>query len=138
MLVRSWPLRQRGRRSRSGERIEKLVDEWLPKTHILHPWRAQRLPHGAPHHPREVDPLVVNRDDIVQRTRCSLGPQLLLADLVAFSHLHFSQIRGRQPYLNVRKNLYVIGRVASACQAQRRRTRAEGSVPFSFAIIGAA
>jgi hypothetical protein len=33
---------------------------------------------------------------------------LLLADLVAFSHLQFSQIRGRQPYLNVRKNLYVI------------------------------
>jgi hypothetical protein len=34
--------------------------------------------------------------------------RLLLADLVAFSHLQFSQIRGRQPYLNVRKNLYVI------------------------------
>src|SRR5262249_40863968 len=33
---------------------------------------VQRLLHGAPHHPVEValDPLVVNRDDIVQRTRC--------------------------------------------------------------------
>ena len=31
-----------------------------------------------------------------------------LAGLVAFSHLQFSQIRGRQPYLNVRKILYVI------------------------------
>src|SRR5215472_8479333 len=31
-----------------------------------------------------------------------------LADLVAFSHLQFSQIRGHQPYLNVRKILYVI------------------------------
>src|SRR5262249_12176587 len=28
--------------------------------------------HGAPHHPVEVapDPLIVNRDDVVQRTRC--------------------------------------------------------------------
>ena len=34
--------------------------------------------------------------------------RLLSADLVAFSHLQFSQIRGRQPYLNVRKTLYVI------------------------------
>jgi hypothetical protein len=33
---------------------------------------VQRLLHGAPHHPLEMalDPLVVNRDDIVQRTRC--------------------------------------------------------------------
>jgi hypothetical protein len=33
---------------------------------------VQRLLHGAPHHSLEValDPLVVNRDDIVQRTRC--------------------------------------------------------------------
>src|SRR5580704_4484181 len=30
------------------------------------------------------------------------------ADLVAFSHLQFSQIRGRQPYLFVRKIPYVI------------------------------
>jgi hypothetical protein len=38
----------------------------------------------------------------------SLSWRLPLAVLVAFSHLQFSQIRGRQPYLNVRKNLYVI------------------------------
>src|SRR5262245_28648274 len=33
---------------------------------------VQRLLHGAPHHPFEValDPLVVNRDDVVQQTRC--------------------------------------------------------------------
>jgi hypothetical protein len=31
-----------------------------------------------------------------------------LAGLVAFSHLQFSQIRGRQPYLIVRNILYVI------------------------------
>jgi len=33
---------------------------------------VQRLLHGTPHHPVEValDPLVVNRDDVVQRTRC--------------------------------------------------------------------
>src|SRR5678815_2612767 len=37
--------------------------------------RVQRLLHAAPHHPVEVvpDPIVVDRDDIVQRTRCSLG-----------------------------------------------------------------
>jgi hypothetical protein len=33
---------------------------------------------------------------------------LPLAGLVAFSHLQFSQIRGRQPYLIVRNILYVI------------------------------
>jgi hypothetical protein len=33
-----------------------------------------------------------------------------LASPGAPSHLQFSQIRGRQPYLNVRKNLYVIHR----------------------------
>src|SRR5262245_20873318 len=33
---------------------------------------VQRLLHGAPHYPVEValDPLAVNRDDVVQRTRC--------------------------------------------------------------------
>jgi len=35
--------------------------------------------------------------------------RLPLAGLVAFSHLQFSQIRGRQPYLIVRNILYVIG-----------------------------
>jgi hypothetical protein len=34
--------------------------------------------------------------------------RLPLAGLVAFSHLQSSQIRGRQPYLIVRKILYVI------------------------------
>src|SRR5262249_42138369 len=34
--------------------------------------------------------------------------RLPLAGLVAFSHLQFSQIRGRQPYLIVRNILYVI------------------------------
>ena len=36
--------------------------------------RVQRLLHAAPHHPVEValDPIVVNRDDIAQRTRCIL------------------------------------------------------------------
>jgi hypothetical protein len=38
----------------------------------------------------------------------SLTWRLPLAGLVAFSHLQFSQIRGRQPYLIVRKILYVI------------------------------
>jgi hypothetical protein len=34
--------------------------------------------------------------------------RLPLAGLVVFSHLQFSQIRGRQPYLIVRNILYVI------------------------------
>ena len=34
-----------------------------------------------------------------------------MLSLVAFSHLQFSQIRGRQPYLIVRKILYVIRHV---------------------------
>src|SRR5262245_46070156 len=40
---------------------------------------VQRLLHGAPHHPVEValDPLIVNRDDVVQRTR--YGGSLSLA-----------------------------------------------------------
>ena len=73
--------------------------------------RVQRLLHAAPHHPVEVvlDPLIVDRDDVVQRTRCSLGHGgSFSAHLVAFSHLQVSQIRGRQPYLFVRKILYVI------------------------------
>jgi hypothetical protein len=39
-----------------------------------------------------------------------VSSRLLLVGLVAFSHLQYSQIRGRRPYLiNVRKTLYVIG-----------------------------
>ena len=45
------------------------------------------------------NPLIVNRDDVAQGTRCSLNHGgSLLAVLVAFSHHQFSQIRGRQPY----------------------------------------
>jgi hypothetical protein len=76
--------------------------------------RVQRLLHTAPHHPVEVvlDPIVVDRDDIVQRTRCRLGHGgSFSAHLVAFSHLQVSQIRGRQPHLFVRKILYVIGHI---------------------------
>src|SRR5262249_35340526 len=44
---------------------------------------------------------------------------------VAFSHLQFSQIRGRQPYLIVRKILYVIGKAPghTARTAGNRNTR---------------
>ena len=75
---------------------------------------VQRLLHGVPHHPLQValDPLVVNRDDVVQRTR-RLTWRLALAGLVAFSHLQFSQIPGRQPYLIVRKRF---------CTSSRPRT----------------
>jgi hypothetical protein len=56
-----------------------------------------------------LDPLIINRDDIPKRTRRSLnhGGSFLLSWL-RFSHHQFSQIRGRQPYLFVRKIPYVI------------------------------
>src|SRR5215469_5856840 len=70
---------------------------------------VQRLLHAPSHDPVEValDPLVVNRDDIVQRTRCSLGHGGSFS-LTWLRLAQFSQIRGRQPYLIVRKILYVI------------------------------
>jgi hypothetical protein len=50
------------------------------------------------------NPLIINRDDIAQGTRRNLNHGgSLLAVLVALSHLHSSQIRGRQPYSIVRK-----------------------------------
>src|SRR5690349_9370882 len=63
-----------------------------------------------------LDPLIINRDDSPKRTRCSLSHGgSLLAVLVAFSHLQFSQIRGRQPYLFVRKISYVIAGDSRRC-----------------------
>ena len=56
-----------------------------------------------------LDPLVVNRDDIVQRTRCSLGHggsfSLTWLRLATSSSARFG---AAQPYLIVRKILYVI------------------------------
>jgi hypothetical protein len=55
------------------------------------------LPQARRRHAVEMalDPIIINRDDIAQWTRCSLGyGGSPLADLVAFSHLQFSQIRG--------------------------------------------
>ena len=45
--------------------------------------------------------------------------RLPLAGLVAFSHLQFSQIRGRQPYLIVRKILYVIHAEKVSCASRQ-------------------
>jgi hypothetical protein len=42
------------------------------------------------------------------QTVVGLPWRLPLADLVAFSHLQFSQIRGRQPYSIVRKIPYLM------------------------------
>src|SRR5262249_57167926 len=101
---------------------------------------VQRLLHGTPHHPVEValDPRVANRDDIVQRLGVRLTWRLPLAGLVVFSHLQFSQIRGRQPYSIVRKILYVIpeiggpqalrGGVRSSPLDKRDATSGEGNV----------
>jgi len=49
--------------------------------------------------------------------------RLPLADLVAFSRLQFSQIRSRQPYLNVRNTLYVIHTLSAAEAEARQRER---------------
>ena len=85
--------------------------------------RVQRLLHRAPDHPIQVilDPLVVDRDDIAQRTRCILshGGSFLLYWL-RFSHLQFSQIRGRQSYLIVRKKPYVIPKSQSLAEKAGR------------------
>src|SRR5215471_4043635 len=45
--------------------------------------------------------------------------RLPLAGLVVFSHLQFSQIRGRQPYLIVRNILYVITKLNSSLDLVR-------------------
>ena len=67
---------------------------------------VQRLLYAPSHH-RSRWTARRHPDDIAQRTRCSLDHgRSLPADPVAFNHLQFSQIRGRQPYLNVRKTLY--------------------------------
>jgi hypothetical protein len=60
---------------------------------------VQRFLHGAPHHPLEValDPLVVNRDDVVQL--------LAWLRLATSSSARFG---AASPYLTVRKILYVI------------------------------
>src|SRR5262249_14662427 len=73
--------------------------------------RVQRLLHRATDHTVQVtfDPLVINRDDIAQRTRCILchGGSLSLSWL-RLATSSSSQIRGRQPYSIVRKIHYVI------------------------------
>src|SRR5262244_1000195 len=51
-IAHLWLRVLRRRSQRDGftwERIEKLVDEWLPKTLILHPWPSERF---AVNHPR--------------------------------------------------------------------------------------
>jgi hypothetical protein len=54
-------------------------------------------------------PIVLNSNGIVSELDVI---ELLLLDLVAFGHSQLGQIGGRQPYLNVRKTLYVIAVVA--------------------------
>jgi len=48
--LRRRTLRRRGRKDlTSWERINRLADDWLPKSRILHPWPDQRF---AVKHPR--------------------------------------------------------------------------------------
>jgi hypothetical protein len=52
-----------------------------------------------------LDPFIVNRDDIAQRTRCILGHGGSFSlSWLRFCHLQFSQIRGRQPLHNCAKD----------------------------------
>src|SRR5262249_46376128 len=91
---------------------------------------VQRFLHGPPHHPLEValDPFIVNRDDIVSADSVyRLTWRLPLAGLVAFRHLQFSQIRGRQPYLIVRKIPYLIGWRRDASERCKASTRTSPS-----------
>jgi hypothetical protein len=60
-----------------------------------------------------------------ERKKFSMSTTLPLAGLVAFSHLQFSQIRGRQPYLIVRKILYVIAAVLWHLRIPAMSSRAE-------------
>jgi hypothetical protein len=71
------------------------VAPWLPLTN-----RSYCVRRTAPH-------LTISTTTRV-RPRVIPSWRLLLADLVTFSHLQFSQIRGRQPFQNLRKTLYVI------------------------------
>jgi hypothetical protein len=59
--------------------------------------------------------------------------RLPLAGLVAFSHLQFSQIPGRQPYLIVRKILYVI-KVINLMDALRRSVETERGAQTTSSI----
>src|SRR5262245_16613816 len=52
--------------------------------------------------------------------------RLPLADLVAFSYLQFSQIRGRQPYSIVRKILYLIAHQGEYQQIRESRSAVLG------------
>jgi hypothetical protein len=61
--------------------------------------------------------------------------RLPLAGLVAFSHLQFSQIRGRQPYLIVRKILYVI-RALTVAQDWLGRNKSIVRSPAPDATMG--
>jgi hypothetical protein len=80
--------------------------------------------------------LVVNRDDIAKRTGCSLcHGGSFSAHLVAFSHHQFSQIRGRQPYLFVRKILYVIG-TGTASSARAHHVHRIAPMGARVLIIG--
>jgi hypothetical protein len=97
------------------------------------------LPQARRRHAVEMalDPIIINRDDIAQWTRCSLGyGGSPLADLVAFSHLQFSQIRG-PPALpicakdSVRHRPRFAGR--SPIQLVKPRTTPQKAEPSAFA-----
>src|SRR5271169_4106168 len=72
---------------------------------------VQRLLHAAAHHAVEValDPLIVNRDDIAQSTRCILGHGgFLLLTWLRLATSSSARFGGRQPYPIVRNIPYVI------------------------------
>src|SRR5262249_20588230 len=62
----------------------------------------------------------------------SFGTRLPLAGLVAFSHLQFSQIRGRQPYSIVRKIPYLIKDSGHYLNLHTRRVRINAGIECSL------
>ena len=71
-------------------------------------------PHAAANHAVEValDPLIVNRDDIAQSTRCILGHGgFLLLTWLRLATSSSARFGGRQPYPIVRNIPYVIAKV---------------------------
>src|SRR5262249_47560328 len=86
--------------------------------------RVQRLLHAAPHHSVKVvlDPLVVDRDDIVQQTWCSLGHGgSFSAYLVAFATSKSARFGAASP-------TYLCERFCTSSQGQSvRMTDPRGS-----------
>jgi hypothetical protein len=88
-------------------------------------------PHAVAHHAVEVafDPLIVNRDDIAQSTRCIVGHGgFLLLTWLGLATSSSASFGGRQPYSIVRNTPYVI-RPSRTRNAPAGTSGASGDIP---------